>query len=211
MPTIDDIALQRTHTCFHYKQIPVVAFATFILSTCCTPVQAFASSQISMAPAATAFLTQKVPYYLLEATDTFQDVADIFHDGKRLAKSESLLSLDHSHSLAINVGDILIDVVIRIFPTNLSAKVAQVAVRVLSLGDLHLQDPSVQHPEQFILQAMLLLAITKELSDASGTWSLTASNDLLSEHAVTFATTKDWTDATFAAATSDSVPFQIFF
>jgi hypothetical protein len=195
-----------TPTCFHYKQQHVLSLVTLILSTYIS-VQGFASSQI-MAPAAISFLTQKVPYLLLEATDTFQDVADIIQDGKRLANSESLIPLDPSHSLLINVADILIDVVNRIFPTNLSAKVAQVAVRVLSLGTLHLQDPSTQHPEQFLLQAILLLAATKDVSDANGTF-LTTSKDLISDHTTTsFATTKDWTDATLAAAGSSHPQFQ---
>lgn len=156
-----------------------------------------------MAPAATAFLTLKVPYSLLEATDTFQDVMDIIQDGKRLATSESLLPLDPPHSLAINVANILIDVVNRIFPTDLSAKMAQVAVRVLSLSILHLHDPLTQHPEQFLLQAILLLAATKDFSEASGAFSATSKDLLASDHSASFATTKDWTDATFAAAGSN--------
>jgi hypothetical protein len=211
MPTTDGIGLQMTPTCFRYKQLPVLFLATLILSTCCTPVQAFASSQI-MAPAATAFLTLKVPYSLLEATDTIQDVMDIIQDGKQLAtSSESLLPLDPSHSLAINVADILIDVVNRIVPTNLSVKMAQVTVRVLSLGTLHLQDPFTQHPEQFLLQAILLLAAMKDFSDASGTFLATSKDLLASDYAISFATTKDWTDATFAAAGSSHSQFQFLF
>jgi hypothetical protein len=122
----------------------------------------------STATAEKTIPAQQAPYYVLELTDTIQDIADITSDIKAIMRSQSLL-LDASNQFVVasHVADILVDVFNRIFHKNIPCKVAQVIVRVVSMGNIYVHDDCIHHPEQMILQGLLLLATMNDLTDAS--------------------------------------------
>jgi hypothetical protein len=123
---------------------------------------------------ATISATPDAPYHMLEFVDTIQDIRDIVSDFKAIARSQSIL-IDTTNQVVIasHLADVLVDVFNRMFQKNVSCKFAQVIVRTISLATIHAADPLLEHPEQIVLQGILLITATTDLIDAHQSCGLT--------------------------------------